>query len=270
MDEPIIAIDPADVADSTDEAPVEETTEESSPKEETATDKPEVTEEESKEASEEEPETTEEETDGEKAEETEEAPKKDAESRKQALNTEIRELVTKRNELRQQVEQANSQAYRTQPVAELVDQGMEETAAELEALQQQVQMQEYNNYVSDLNATLNTEALQVMSDFPVFDPESSEYNETLANEARQVYLEAAKPQTDPKTGLLVQANASPYKIYQSFARVHQSGSQSGELSGQVAAEKNLAAADTPSSTAPKRAKVDPFKAGLLRGYEGKL
>ena len=190
-------------------------------------------------------------------------PKKGAEARKEQLQSEIRELVSKRNELRQQITDTNAQVYQPKTAEELVDEGYDPAMARVEALEQRTQMAEFNAYVSDLNASLNTEALRVMSDFPVFDPESPQFDKSLSQRAEAVYRQAAQIQVDPNTGLTVQANALPYDIYKAFAETAQSGSQTGAVQGQRAAEKNLAAADTVSSAAPKAPKEDLFLKGLL-------
>lgn len=215
---------------------------------------------------EEEPETPEEETPEAPVEEVkEEEPKKGAEARKEQLQSEIRDLVSKRNELRQEITNVNAQVYQPATAEELVEQGYDPALARVEALEQRTQMAEYNAYVADLNANLNTESLRVMSDFPVFDPESDQYDKSLAERATAVYKQAAQVQVDPNTGLTVQANALPYDIFKAFAETAQSGTQAGAVKGQIAAEKNLAAADTVSSAAPKAPKEDLFLKGLLGG-----
>lgn len=218
--------------------------------------------EEGEEPSEDDSESDEEEPGAEEEQEEPEEPKKGAEARKEQLQTEIRDLVAKRNELRGEVERVNAQVYAPQTPEELVDQGYDPAMARVEALEQKAQMAEYNAHVTDLNANMNIEALQVMSDFPVFNPDAPEYDKSLANRARAVYEKAAAVQTDPNTGLIVQANVLPYEIYKAFAETAQSGAQRAAVKGQIAAEKNLAAVDPISSSAPTQPKEDPFLKGL--------
>lgn len=207
------------------------------------------------ESDEEEPENTEE------AEEPEE-PKKGAEARKEQLQTEIRELVAKRNELRDEVTRINSEVYAPQSPEELVEQGMDPAMARVEALEQRTAMAEFNAHVTDLNANLNIEALQVMADFPVFNPDAPEYDKSLAERARAMYEKAADIKTDSQTGLIVEAKALPYEIYKTVAEIAQSGTQKGTIKGQQAADKNLAAADPVSVSAPAQPKEDLFLKGL--------
>lgn len=192
---------------------------------------------------------------------------KGAEARKQALQTEIRELVSKRNEVRADVERLNARAYRTETAEELEEQGLTPEEAENEILKQQMQLKEFNLHVADLNANLNIESLQVMQDFPVFDPDSKSFDKDLSDRVRGLYEKAAQPQVDKRTGLVTKSNIAPYEFYKAFAETHESsGTKSrveGEIEGKKAADKELEAAETPSSTAPKTAKEDPFLKGLL-------
>lgn len=197
--------------------------------------------------------------------EPEEQPKAhmSGEGRKQSLQADIRNLVARKADLERSVAETNSTAYRAQTAAELEDAGMDPTLARVEALEQEQKLSAFNNHVSNLNANLNVESLQVMADFPVFDPTSDSYDKGLATRARDVFLSAAKIQTDPKTGLIIQANVSPYNIYKAFADTHSAGAQTGKVTGQKSAEKMLANAETTPSSAPKRATKDPFLTGLM-------
>ncbi len=192
-------------------------------------------------------------------------PKKNAETRKEELQTEIRDLVAKRNVLREEVEATNAKVYEPQTAEELIEQGMDPAMARVESLEQGQKMDKFNAHVTDLNANLNVESLQVMADFPIFNPDAPEYDKTLAETAKNVYQRAAQIQTDPNTGLVVQANVLPYEIYKAIADARTSGANQGAAKGQKAAEKMLASADTPSSSAPKQPKEDPFLKGLTGG-----
>jgi hypothetical protein len=197
------------------------------------------------------------------AKESEDAPQPEAtprtaEARKEQLNNEIRELVSKRNDLRREVEAKNADVYHVPSADELMEQGMEPALARVESLEQRQQLAEFNAQVTDLNANLSVESLQVMNDYPVFNPEAPEYDKSLADRAASVYQRAAGIQTDPQTGLVVQANVLPYEIYKAFAETHQASIQSGQVNGQRAAEKMLAQVDTPSVATPKAPKSDPL------------
>lgn len=197
----------------------------------------------------------------------EDQPKKDASTRKEQLQTEIRGLVSKRNELRTEVQKLNEQVYRTETKEELVDQGMDEHDAAIEAMKQENEMKDFNARVTDLNANLNIESLQVLADFPVFDPDSSEFDKELADRAKAVYERAAQIKVDPKTGLVVSLNVLPYDIYKAFAETKSGGVASGQVKGQKSTEKMMASAEPRSSAAPKAPREDAFRSGLLSKYK---
>lgn len=235
----------------------EDTTPEPSTEEPTEAEEPESKDEEPTEA-ESEPEASEDET-------PEEPPKRSAEARKQELSQEIRQLASQKRDLAQEVARLNAEVYQPQTVEELVEAGEDPTEARVIALEQRTQMAEYNAFVSDLNSSINAESLQVMADFPVFDSQSESYDPTLAARAAAVWQKAAGMKTDEKTGLVTQANVLPYEIYKAFAETAQSSVKNGQAAGQKAAEKMMAAAETPSLAAPKQAAPDPFLTGFMRG-----
>jgi outer membrane biosynthesis protein TonB len=191
--------------------------------------------------------------------------KKDADSRKQQLNNEIRELVSKRNELRASIEHANQMAYRTETQEELVEAGMEPNEARAEVAEQQRQFAEYNAKVTDLNASLNIESTQILADFPVFDPESKDYDPDFESRVRSHYQTVAQPRINQKTGLVEAVNVLPYDVYKTFAEIRVHGQRAGAVNGQKAAEKMYAAAEpTPTGGAPAKDDVDndPFMRGF--------
>jgi hypothetical protein len=191
---------------------------------------------------------------------------KGAEARKIQLQTEIRELVTKRNEIRSEVEDLNKQAYRTETLDELTDQGLSEEEAKNEQLRQEMQMKEFNVKIADLNSTLNIEALQTMQDYPIYDPDSPEFDAEFTKKVSSLYQRASGNKTDEKTGLVIESNLAPYEFFKEFAEIRaESGEKSrveGEIQGQKAADKQIAAAEIQSSTPPPRTKIDPFLKGL--------
>lgn len=230
-------------------------------------DEEEAKDEESEEESKEEEEETKEEESKDESE-TEAERVKGAEARKQALQTEIRELVAKRNDARAEYEAEIAKHYRTETTEELIEQGLSEAEAENEKLKQEMQMRDFNTHVADLNGTLNIEALQVMQDFPVFDPDSPMFDEKLAERVKGLYERAAQPVIDKKTNLVIKSNIPPYEFYKAFAETHTESSAKsrveGEIEGKKAAEQETAAAEIPSNSAPQRTKKqDPFLKGLL-------
>jgi outer membrane murein-binding lipoprotein Lpp len=205
-----------------------------------------------------EPGTKETETEGEPektADETETQPQTKADERKTQLNTEIRDLVSQRNALKSEVEKANAEVYQPASEAELTEQGLDATAAKVEALRQRIEMSDYNNKVADAQLTISSESERVLNDFPLFNPDSKDYDEELANEAAE--LLKANLIYDPNTEQIIGSNVSTYQLYKTLARASGISATKGQLKGQQDTEKMLANADTGSSTAPEAKAKDP-------------
>ena len=194
--------------------------------------------------------------------ETEEKPKA-----KNNAENRIRTLVSEKRELQKRIEQLNAQVYKPLTVEQLQEQGMEETDAKIEAMRQENAVKEYNSHVVELTNDLNMESMQVLYDFPVFNPESKEYDADFAKMAADQYMEVSGIQTDPKTGSIVQANVLPYKFYETLSKIHERGAQRGQISGKRAAEKQLAAADTTGVSSTQKATTDPIMDILLKGLD---
>ena len=186
-----------------------------------------------------------------------------AEKRKEQLNSEIRDLVSQRNQLRAQVEEQNAQVYHVPSEEELQDQVNPETGeyyttveARLARMEQQQQLDKYNERIAEAQLTVSTEAQRALQDFPIFDSQSKEYNAEIAAQADQI-LQANLVQ-DPNTGQIVGTRVSPYQLYKSFADVWQKSQTAGAVKGQKAAEQMLSRADTPSGRTVATAKKDAF------------
>lgn len=197
-------------------------------------------------------------SDAEPVEETkeEDKPLGKADERKAKLNTEIRDLVATRNAIKQEVETLNSNAYQPQTVEELVDQGMDESQARVAALEQRIELSEYNNRVAEAQLSISHESEKVLSEFPMFNPESDQFKPEIAQQAAQLF--DRNLQKDPNTGQIIGSNVSPYALYKTIADAYTAAAQESEIKGQQAAEKELAAVETPSSAPPKAEKKDNF------------
>lgn len=259
-DEPTIQIDPADIvepADVSTEVEQQDTTPADSSTEETKS--PEVAEETPEETETEATEDSDEPTESEETD-TEEKPRA-----KNNAQDRIRNLANENRQLRQQMEQLNAQVYQPQTADDLVNEGLSETDAKVESLRQEVEIERFNRQVTELNYGLEAEAKEVLRDFPVFNPDSDQYNGQLASQVQQLYQQTAGLQTDPNTGLVISANVLPYNFYKTFADAINVTAQENQIKGQKATEKMLASVDTPSSAAPKTEKEDPFLKGFTKG-----
>lgn len=197
-----------------------------------------------------------------------EVPQSAADERKQQLNTEIRDLVSKRNTLRAEVEKANAEVYQPATEDELVGQVNPDTGqeysrveAKLAAFEQAQELKAYNDQVADNQLTLATEAQKVVQDFPMFNPDSDQYKPELA--AKADALLGKNLILDQNTGQPIGSNVSPYELYQTIAMAAQASAVEGQIQGQKATEKMLASVDSASGAAPPaKTEDDNFLKGL--------
>jgi hypothetical protein len=214
------------------------------------------------------------------SEEETEKPKRGAEAREEKLNNEIRDLVSTRNALKQEVEQLTAQAYKPQSAEEIMaETGESASDARLSAMEQRQELRDYNDRVAESQLVLSTESQRIVQDFPMFDPASPQFQPEIAAQAANILEknlirdpnvpEIFNGQPTGK-GIVIGAHASPYELYKPIADAYNASAVANRVKGQQAAEKMLASADPQSSVAPKTAKEDPFLAGLTRGLEGRL
>ncbi len=192
----------------------------------------------------------------EKVAEEPEKPLAKAEERKSQLNTEIRDLVSQRNALKEEVAKANAEVYQPATEDELVNEGMAAHDAKLEALRQRIEVKDYNDRVADAQLTISSEAERVLTDFPIFNAESSEYDKELAEEAAT--LLEANLILDPNTSQVIGSNVSPYQLYKTLARASGISVTKGQMQGQQDTEQMLANADVGTSAAPAKKVADPL------------
>ena len=196
-------------------------------------------------------------TDGEETPtEDTEKPQGKAEQRKEQLNTEIRGLVEQRKELREEIERLNSQVYAPQTAEELMEQGYSEDNARVTALEQKLELSEYNNMVVEAQLQLGEQSQKVLNDFPIFNPDSPEFDRDIAAQAA-ASLEASLIR-DPNTGAITGSHLSPYQIYKPIADAYTKSQLRGRIQGQKANEQMMAAVDATPSATPQQPKKDPL------------
>lgn len=199
----------------------------------------------------------------------EEKPQGKAEERKQQLNTEIRDLVTQRRDLMNEVERLNAQAYAPQTTDEIMaETGQSQSEARITAMEQRQELSEYNTRVAEAQLVLESESARVFNDYPMFNPDSADYNPTVAAEAAQLLRDSL--QYDQNTGQVIGSNISPYRLYTTIASANQISAVENQIKGQKSAEQMLSATEPQSSATPAKPKEDPFLAGLTKGYGDRI
>ena len=193
------------------------------------------------------------------------------EERKATLNTEIRDLVAQRNGLRTEVEKLNAETYKPASEVELAEQVNPETGAyyssieaKVEAMRQATELRDYNDRVTESQLTIESQANRVLQDFPMFNPDSEQYNKEIAADAAE--LVEANLIKDPNNGQVIGSNLPIDKIYKSLARAYGVSQAQGQIKGQEAAEKMMASADTGSSSAPEKKPTDPLM-DILKSWD---
>ncbi len=209
---------------------------------------------------------------------------KNAETRKQQLNNEIRDKIAERNALREEIAELNKQKYqmKTQEDLPTVDNLMEQIdpetgdyytrtdaklariEAERELERAQKQMDEYVDRIVDNRLSLKEEADRALKDFPMFDEQSSSYNEELAKQADQIANGLIVK--DEQTGEIIGSRGSIYDVYATIANAAQSAETSGKIAGRKAAVDMMNSADVvgSNSTGTIDNDDDPFLKGFKK------
>lgn len=210
---------------------------------------------------------------------------KNAETRSQQLNREIRDKVAERNALREEIAELSRQKYNLKSAQDIptVDSLLEQinpntgdyyTRAEaeslrinqrLDAMEEQRAFNEYVERVADSRIQLSNEANQVVKDFPIFDPDSDQYNAELTAAADDLMKNSLI--VDEKTGQVIGSRISPYKLYSLIANAEASGKAGGKTSGRKAALEMLNNADVVGTSGNGSAdsdEDDPFLKGFSK------
>lgn len=206
---------------------------------------------------------------------------KGAVQRKEQLNSEIRELVARRNAIREETSRLIREKYGMQPNSqaktedELIntinpETGDYYTRAEAQAeitknrldqLEQERQREAVANQIAESRLEMSQEVDNVIRDFPMFDPKSEKYNGDVADGAFEILSEAIE--TDPQTGMQIGGKIPIYKFYSLLAKATESAKKQGEIAGREAAQKMMGTVDTVGSGRSQNSSDDdPMLMGL--------
>jgi hypothetical protein len=166
---------------------------------------------------------------------TTEAPKETADQAKARAQMEYQN----RQRTRQQVAQQLDQTYGPKSEEQLVEEGLEPAQAQIQALREEMQFERQRTQIAELNAGLQAEAVNVFNDFPVFNPQSKDYDPEFANMVETQYQTAARLQTD-ESGIVLNAEVPLYDFYQRMNNIYSRGASKGSEQGQQEALQMLA------------------------------
>ena len=217
---------------------------------------------------------------------TEDTSPKNAETRKQQLNNEIRDKVAERNALKREIAELNRQKYQLKnstdlPTVEalteqvnpdtgdyytLTEAKLARIEAERELEREQRQLDEYTDNVVDNRLRLRDEADRALKDFPMFDENSSDYNESLAKQADRI---AESLLLKDGSGEIIGSNGSIYDVYAAIANAAQSAETNGKIAGRKAAVEMMSSADVvgASNTSSTTEDSDPFLKGFKKAFD---
>lgn len=167
--------------------------------------------------------------------------------------------------------------YKPQDVDELkqkyLDAGRSDFEAEMLAdrdrRDQQAQLNDAKVQIIGLNSQINGEALKVMHDFPVFDPDSADYDKGFADRAAALYRASSGAVIDQETGLVVSTNVMPHNFYKELAELRDAGLSQATITAQRNAESQLASV-TPSGATPPPTAAPSAEDSQAQGLETAL
>lgn len=205
--------------------------------------------------------------DKEKPQDEEQEKKEDSDKEQKPSDRDLAQRAfQQRQRTRQQVAQQLDQVYGPRSQEDLIQEGYSEADAKIEALRQEMLFRDQRNQIADLNAGLQVDASQVLNDFPVFNPESPDFDPDFAKEVEDLYRQAADLQADEQ-GIVLQAKQPLYDFYNRMYAMYSRGNSKGEQNGQKNAVKMLSRTETPSGASQTNSEdsEDPFLQGFAKG-----
>jgi len=152
-----------------------------------------------------------------------------------------------RQRTKQAVAQQLDQAYGPKSEEDLVQEGYDQRDAQVEALRQEMQYERQKTYIAELNAGMQAEAVQVTSDFPVFNPNSPDFDPEFTGMVEQQYKLASRLQTD-EAGIVVNAEVPLYDFYKQMHNIYSRGTSRGQQQGQQEYQQMLSRTENPGGS----------------------
>lgn len=152
-----------------------------------------------------------------------------------------------RQRTKQAVAQQIDQTYGPKSEQELVDEGLDPQAAQIEALRQEMYYSQQRTQIAELNAGMQAEAVQVTSEFDIFNPNSPNYDAEYAKDVEEEYKIAARLQTDEQ-GIVINAEFPLYDFYARKATSYQRAIERGASRGQQEYQQMLTRTENPGGS----------------------
>lgn len=187
---------------------------------------------------------------GEQVEEPAE-PSDDDEAAKKAKNAEMaKRRIEDKKKLQQQFAQAVDNNYEPKTKEEFIDEGLDETKAEVEALRQEMQFDKTRTYLAELNSGLKVDAQQVFNDFPVLNPDSPEYDADFAAKTEARYARIArleKVKLNDGSEIVTRAEEPLYDFFAEEVDNYNRGKAQGQSTGEANTLKMLSRSESPQN-----------------------
>lgn len=180
----------------------------------------------------------------------EEAPKPTEDQPKEDPKVIAQRAYQERQRTRQQVEKQVNEVYGPKTIEQLVDEGQSEQDARYEALRQEIAFKEQRTQIAELNAGLQSDAVNVMNDFDVYNEKSKDYDPDFTHQVQTAYQTASRLQTD-ENGIVLNAEVGLYDFYKQMADIYGRGASKGADQGQAAAMQMLSRSETPGGAPGK-------------------
>lgn len=187
----------------------------------------------------------------------------------------FQKLANENRELKEQLDRLKLQETQIATEQELLSQINPETgdyytpqevqriafAQSREQQAQSIAQERFNLEVLQNQDVIRSEAERALTEFPMFDSNSSDYNPTLAAQADQLLGQSLIVEN----GVILGSTLSPYQLYKTIAESTQANQAQYEATAQKATEKMLANADVAGgashATKPKDTDLEDFEAG---------
>lgn len=156
-----------------------------------------------------------------------------------------------RQRARQEIAQKLDQEYGPKTEQDLIEEGVSPEQAQIQALREEISYREQRAQISELNASMQTDAVVLQQDFPIFNPNSPEYDPEFTQMVDQQYFQAARLQTADLadgTKVIVNAEAPLYDFYKQMADIYSRGASKGSQQGQQEAMQMLSRTETPGGS----------------------
>lgn len=146
---------------------------------------------------------------------------------------------------------------------DLLDQGYGDTEARIEAKIQELDFARAKDRLVRLNSDMQRDAERVYKDFPVFNPESKEYDADFAKKVEDRYQRVARLRIENvgENGtdkIITNAEEPLYKFYEEAAEFYAKGSNRGVDQGQKNAVKMMSRAQKPASNSEPKSSDKPI------------